>query len=722
MKLNKQTLKSMTIDELYNILKPSIDKLFKEYNYMKYSTNDLKKIIINNLNLDSINLEKINDNKLNDYLDKHLKNIINQDVSRKILSKNGYRYIVSYIEQNFHFSSDYTENIKQLKKISNFFVKINFYPTLELMIDVLKNSTQINQVVQEIVDKNIHIIQSNRIELLFENENSALFIYAYCATNQIEISEEDNYDYIDENTNCNEDIVKTYLSSIPNKLLTIEEEQELATRVEQGDKKARDLMIKHNLKLVVSVAKKYLNRGLDFLDLIQEGNAGLIKAIDNYDLSKGYKFSTYAMYWIKQSITRAIHNLGRNIRVPVHYYKNLGDYNKAIKTLRDKLNREPILDEIADYLCISIEEVNKLYILQQDTISINSKVDDYENTELGDFISDEQESPEEYFINKNMSKEIKKLLIQCNLSERMNNVLIYRYGLDGSDPKTLEEIGQILGVTRERVRQIELNALNKIKLSPYIKDFAIYMQNPDKALDAIKDFRENYSDRILKCTKKVGKEFDIMPNKLQTIYELLNTYSKDDIDAAIKLLNDDDRLLLVLANGRDLEHPVRDNKWSSHCEKKYFNELVPKLSRLISVVSNNDNKSDINSSNTTQDLKSVSDGGEAESDLKTTIDKKEDKLDVTDDYLNILKILNTPIFHEVMNELSAKEAVIVSLKLGYVDEKYFSNESIANFLQISPNEVNTTIKHVLLTYKDYINKYLDKAINLIDGKEKTYKK
>ena len=130
MKLNKQTLKSMTIDELYNILKPSIDKLFKEYNYMKYSTNDLKKIIINNLNLDSINLEKINDNKLNDYLDKHLKNIINQDVSRKILSKNGYRYIVSYIEQNFHFSSDYTENIKQLKKISNFFVKINFYPTL----------------------------------------------------------------------------------------------------------------------------------------------------------------------------------------------------------------------------------------------------------------------------------------------------------------------------------------------------------------------------------------------------------------------------------------------------------------------------------------------------------------------------------------------------------------------------------------------------------------
>lgn len=770
MKFAQHTFKSMSLDELYNILKPSVDKLFKEYSYMEYSTTDFKELIINSLDLVRRSLTEINDNALNAYLEKYLRKIIDQDVSKKILSENGYIYVVSYMEQKIEVSRDYTKILKQFKKVCNFFVNISCNPTLELLIDVLKNSIQINRILQDIVAKNIKIIQSNNIELLFHNEISVLFIHAYCILNDLTISDEDNNEIDDEykeGINYNGDIVKMYLSSLSTKLLTMEEEKELAIRIEQGDKQARKLMITYNLKLVVNIAKRYLNRGLDFLDLIQEGNAGLMKAVDNYDLSKGYKFSTYATWWIRQSITRAIYNLGRNVRLPVHYYDKLSKYNKAVTILRDELDREPTLDEIADYLCISTQEANKLYRLQKDTISINSKVDD-ENTELGDFISDEKESPEEYFISKNISNEIRELLIKCKLPGRMNDVLIYRYGLDGSEPKTLEEIGRILGITREGVRQIELKALERIKLSPYINDFAIYMQNPDRALDSIKEFRDNYCGKIPKNIKQPKKGANIMSKKLQTIYELLgkypkelidavindldekdknlillcygedlenpvrseswnqkmnnnfygnllrkmkrslnnlmeqknksdkiqtiyellDIYSKEAIDAAINLLNDQDRFLLVLANGVDFEHPVRNSKWNSQYEDKYFKELVPMLEHLI----------------------------------KESIIPAENKLDVADDYLNILKMLKTPIFHEVMNELSAKEAVIASLKLGYIDEKYFSNESIANFLQINLDEVTETFKRVLLIYKDYINKYLNIVLQLTDGNEKIYKK
>lgn len=811
MKFDQQAFKSMSLNELYGVLQPSIDKIFKEYNYMEYSDTDFKELIETSLKLVQQKQIKINDNDIYIDLENYLRNIINKNVSKRILSKNGYKYVVNYINQNIHISSNYKETLGQFKKICDFFIEINCYPTLELLIDVLKSNTQINQILQTIVNKNIKQNQFEYVE--FENENSILFIHAYCMLNGLTIVDENN-ELVDaeynEDSNYNEDMVKKYLSNLSNKLLTVEEEKELAIRIGKGDKQARSLMVTYNLKLVVNIAKRYLNRGLDFLDLIQEGNMGLIKAVDRYDVFKGYKFSTYATWWIKQSIDRAIRNSGRNVRLPSHCYDKIAKYNKAITILKNELNREPSLDEIADYLCISIQELNQLYKLKQDTISINSKVTDKDDTEIGDFISDEKESPEEYFINKNIPNEINELLIKCNLPERMSDVLIYRYGLDGNEPKTLMETGKILGITRERVRQIELAALNRIRLSPYINDFAIYMQNPDKALNSIKTFREDYCGNVSeKNTRKIEEESNIMSKKLntiyklleqypkelvdivintlndeekelillsygedlehpvrskkwnqkinnnfygnllpkmkkrlnemiegtkskfKTIYELLNNCSKADVDAAIELLNNEDRVLLILANGEDLEHPVRDNRWNSQYEDKYFKELLPKLEHLVTTINSN-NKLKVRTLNTNQDVIPISDSvsefsKSRKEDLNkskstVSITEKENKEALTDNYLSILKMLRNPMFSEVMNELSAKEAVIVSLKLGYVDEKYFSNESIANFLQINPNEVAATVKRVLLIYKTYINKYIDEAIELMDSNKKIYKK
>ncbi len=259
------------------------------------------------------------------------------------------------------------------------------------------------------------------------------------------------------------DPVRMYLKEIGQiKLLTLEEESELADRIMEGDVQAKNTLAEANLRLVVSIAKRYVGRGMLFLDLIQEGNIGLMKAVDKFDVSKGYKFSTYATWWIRQAITRAIADQARTIRVPVHMVETINKLARVQRQMTLELNREPTEEELAKKMNTSVDKIREIYKISQDPVSLETPIGEEDDSHLGDFIKDERSlSPEEFATNEMLKDEISQVLE--TLTEREEKVVRLRFGLEDGKPRTLEEVGQMFGVTRERIRQIEAKALRKLR-------------------------------------------------------------------------------------------------------------------------------------------------------------------------------------------------------------------------------------------------------------------
>jgi RNA polymerase primary sigma factor len=274
-----------------------------------------------------------------------------------------------------------------------------------------------------------------------------------------------------------DDSVRLYLREIGKiPLLSSEEELALANRVVAGDKDAKDKMAEANMRLVVSIAKRYVGRGLDLLDLIQEGNTGLLRAVEKFDPDKGFKFSTYATWWIRQAITRAIADQARTIRIPVHMVETINKLLRTQRRLTQELNREPTNEEIAEAMEIDVDKVEHIMKIKQDISSLDASVhEDEEDSVLGDFIEDEDTiSPEESATNQLLKEHVKDML--NGLTEREQKIIKLRFGLEDGKNYTLEEVGQEFSVTRERIRQIEAKALAKLrkhkdakKLYEYIK-------------------------------------------------------------------------------------------------------------------------------------------------------------------------------------------------------------------------------------------------------------
>ena len=273
------------------------------------------------------------------------------------------------------------------------------------------------------------------------------------------------------------DPVRMYLREIGKiPLLKSEEEISLAQKIEKGDRKAKRKLTESNLRLVVSIAKKYVMRGLSLLDLIQEGNQGLIRAVEKYDWRKGYKFSTYATWWIRQAITRAIADQARTIRIPVHMVETINKLIRIQRQLMQSLGREPTAEEIAETMgemaAIRVREILKI---AQDTTSLETPVGDEDDSMLGDFIADtSQPSPIESASRELLKENIEEVL--STLTDREARVLRMRFGLDGKNPMTLEEVGREFGVTRERIRQIEAKALRKLKHPSRRKKLQDYLE------------------------------------------------------------------------------------------------------------------------------------------------------------------------------------------------------------------------------------------------------
>ncbi|MFJ7746209.1 RNA polymerase sigma factor RpoD [Peribacillus sp. NPDC097295] len=270
------------------------------------------------------------------------------------------------------------------------------------------------------------------------------------------------------------DPVRMYLKEIGRvDLLSAEEEISLAMRIEEGDEEAKRRLAEANLRLVVSIAKRYVGRGMLFLDLIQEGNMGLIKAVEKFDYRKGYKFSTYATWWIRQAITRAIADQARTIRIPVHMVETINKLIRVQRQLLQDLGREPSPEEIAEDMDLTPEKVREILKIAQEPVSLETPIGEEDDSHLGDFIEDQDAtSPSEHAAYELLKEQLEDVL--DTLTDREENVLRLRFGLDDGRTRTLEEVGKVFGVTRERIRQIEAKALRKLRhpsRSKRLKDF-----------------------------------------------------------------------------------------------------------------------------------------------------------------------------------------------------------------------------------------------------------
>ncbi len=329
-------------------------------------------------------------------------------------------------------------------------------------------------LILEFLEKNNIDIMQNGVkendaeELLIDNDDDML------------LREEEEVELIDDadvlEGVSTEDPVRMYLKEIGNvPLLTTEQEVALARRVEEGDEEAKKALTEANLRLVVSIAKKYMGRGMPFLDLIQEGNMGLMKAVDKFDYTKGYKFSTYATWWIRQAITRGIADTGRTIRVPVHMVETINKTLRMTRTLLQELGREPTPEEVADRLNVPVSRVREVLKISRDPVSLDTPIGEEDDSHLGDFIEDDSIlSPADSAAFSMLREELSAALE--SLTDRERQVVRLRFGLEDGRARTLEEVGKEFNVTRERIRQIEAKALRKLRhpsRSKRLKDFLV---------------------------------------------------------------------------------------------------------------------------------------------------------------------------------------------------------------------------------------------------------
>ena len=357
-------------------------------------------------------------------------------------------------------------------------------PQIKALIEKGKTSGklathEIDNIILEIegfdvddIEKLYELIESNNIEIIDEMSDEMLDVLSFDIESTKITGDEENSS--DAKNIAIDDPVKVYLKEIGRvPLLTSEEEIELAIRISEDDAEAKRRLSEANLRLVVSIAKRYVGRGMQFLDLIQEGNLGLIKAVDKFDYTKGFKFSTYATWWIRQAITRAIADQARTIRIPVHMVETINKVKKTNSLLLHENGRDPTAEEIAEKLDMPVDKVREILRVAQEPVSLETPIGEEEDSHLGDFIPDDDaQAPVDAASMALMREQLAEVL--KTLTPREARVLSLRYGLEDGNSKTLEEVGKEFNVTRERIRQIEAKALRKLRhpsRSKQLRDF-----------------------------------------------------------------------------------------------------------------------------------------------------------------------------------------------------------------------------------------------------------
>lgn len=681
MKMSVNNYKKLQVDEQYKLLRPIVEKLYKKYSFLNYSERDYQLLVkdwLNEFKTIKIEDEEASFNELcMTYLDASIK----KHVRDEMLKDTGVAFVNNYIDYIIQEKTPYSDVANAFSKLCNFFDEIDYTPTPEICFHLLNESSNINNILSVIVTKNINVIKKNKADTIFQNDIACAFIEFYCMSNNILIendyeSEDISFGEQELLFNNSDYMVKMYLNELPKDILTAEEEKALAYRVLKQDQEAIQIMINRNLKLVVSIAKNYLNKGMELLDLIQEGNLGLMKAISRYDVTKGFRFSTYATWWIKQAIMRAIPTAGRNISISNHLYEDVKKYQKAYATLSEQNNCNPTILEVANYLGISFDKACKINSIQFDTISTNLNVNEDDDVELEDLLPSNEEPPDEIIAKQHLSQYIKELIIFANLSEREMLVLMLRYGLIDDQPKTLEEIGKIFDLSRERIRQIEIKALNKIRQSDLTKQFVDYAKNPDKALGYI----SSYDDQ-----KKVKNR-----KETTSIYDLFKTFSCEQVDLIITTLTPEEQELIIDRTCEGTDSLTKKSKYD------FALKVFPKMYNKLKIINKANLLASLSISNKT--MSSLDNAKYLLDRLIYDFFKTNGKIDIR----NMQNLLYIPNSIEVLNTLNLRDLTILSLAIGYNTQSLTIGE-ISNFFNIKKEEVINIIQNILFQYENSIN-------------------
>ncbi len=494
MEFNFKKAKTMSMEEIYMVLKPMIKKIYKTYRFSGLTAEEMKSIIIEEIDYSmSLNFDN---QSYGSYLSTALKRNLDSRIQEKLKDQEqGVKIISQYI--NTIMTNDTLERpVVSLTKLSKFFTKYRLLLDPDMTLNLMDKSPILKHTISRIVEEN----DEKSLGKLYNNYNIKSLINGYQLEYGMDIEDSQELDLP---TDYTLDGSQEYYKAIFSKpLLTPEEVKELSLRYKEGDITARNKLIEHNMRLVIKNAKKYHTYFLSEDDLIEEGTIGLMKAIDKFDPMKGYRFSTYATWWIRQAITRAIANTDRTIRIPAHQLDQLNRYNKTKCVLANKLLRKPTMEEIADEMEISIENVRKLDLLRYDATSINTLLFSQENEdaeEIQSFIQDDKVSVEESGIAQVMRKNVRDLIASA-LTEREAKVIRLRFGLEDGNEYTLKATGEVIGgVTRERVRQIQEKALYKLRLLNNVEEIVEYTDDP-KALERSKTYRLKY--RMKNSSKK----------------------------------------------------------------------------------------------------------------------------------------------------------------------------------------------------------------------------
>ena len=465
---------------IYNIISDEVVlSFYDDYGFIATNKNKFVEIV----NEAVLNYKTVNKNfkkRIENALDKYICDILaGNDI-------NAVKLVCRYIDDKV-VTLNTTEKNK-LNFIGQFFTKYLFFNNLDFNIELLNNSDNLNYILEMFLSLKL----SHDKLSSFLDESVVRICDAYYIINSL--GKNDDTEQLDGNNDeidlTNVDLVGAYLDALPSTLLTFEEEKQIAYRILNGDKEAKKILVEKNLRYVVKIAKRYVNLGLPFMDLIQEGNLGLMEAADRYDVTLGYRFTTYATWWIKQSIKRALSTYARCIRLPEHKIVELQKFNQIQKELISLKNGEPDIKKIAEEMELSEEKVIQLKKLQLDVVSLNEKVGEEEESDLIDFIPSKDLETMDVALKNILTDEIMTLFEKCKLSQIEMEILILRYGFFNKEAYTLDKIAKLKGKTRQRIDQIEKRALIKIRKSPYIKEFSVYMDNPDKAIRNIDKFND----------------------------------------------------------------------------------------------------------------------------------------------------------------------------------------------------------------------------------------
>lgn len=427
-----------------------IYQLKKEYSWLNFTGDELTDII-------KMVLKKYPDvtfTNFTNYYQHYLRMLVSNKLTNDFVN-----IVNKYMENNFGNIDDKRSAINALDKLESFFYDNFFTPSVDQYIDILNNPVLV-KAINYIIPQETKTVTDDYLNNLTKNDSLLSLIEAYCISNKIDIIESEIPIEYNISTMSSEAL---FYASLPKKTLTIQEERELFECLKQGDTSAREKIIIYNMRLVANIARNNHSLGVEFLDKVQDGYFGLNKAIDKFDLSRGYKFSTYATWWIKQSILRGIANKSRGIRIPIHMGELLRKLKAFIEEFQEKNGRMPTDEESCAALDISKADLKLLQMSVQDISSLNTPINnEKENTELGDLISDSHSVIEESAFSTILAENVDKLIEEANLTDREKTIIYYRFGFVDGEEHTLEEVGKIYHVTRERIRQIESKIITKL--------------------------------------------------------------------------------------------------------------------------------------------------------------------------------------------------------------------------------------------------------------------